>query len=74
MGSSPIPPSIKPMKETLIWLNTTYGCGGIIINDNNVVIKSCPLYRWMTGKKFKYVIEILDKKGRLKQYRKISNG
>ncbi len=73
VGSStlPIPSILKIMKEYLYWLNTTYCCGGIVINERNVIIDSCPLYKWMRGKTLKYVIKYLDKKGKLKQYRKV---
>ena len=47
----------------LCWLNTTYACGGIILNDKNTIIQTCPIYKWMRGKFIGKVLDYLYSKG-----------
>lgn len=46
------------------WLNTTYACG-LISTNNNIVVDTCPIYKWMIGKEFIYVINYLKYKNKL---------
>lgn len=62
---------LKIMKENLYWLNTTWGCGGILTNDKNIITGSCPLYGWMKGNKLSYILKYLDKKRVLRKCKKI---
>lgn len=47
------------------WLNTTYACGLIEVDSDNVIILTCPIYKWMVGKKLEYVIRYLRKTNKL---------
>ena len=41
------------------WLNTTYACGLIAVNENLKIIFTCPIYKWMIGNDFNYVLSYL---------------
>jgi len=48
-------------KETDYWLNTTYACGLISVDAHMKIINTCPIYKWMIGKYFQYVIDYLKR-------------
>lgn len=42
-----------------IWLNTTYACGLITINEKHIITETCPIYKWMIKKELNYVLNYL---------------
>jgi hypothetical protein len=52
-------------KNILYWVNTKYGCGGVVVGDSGIINETCPLYRWMKRKSFKEVIRGLKKSKKL---------
>lgn len=48
-----------------IWLNTTYACGLITINERNIITETCPIYKWMIRKELNYVLNYLRYKKQL---------
>lgn len=50
-------------KHTLYRLDTKYGCGGVRVGETGYINETCPLYRWMQGKRFREVMDSL-KRGR----------
>lgn len=44
------------------WLNTSYACGLIAIDDKFIVIETCPIYGWMKGKSVDVVLHYLTSK------------
>lgn len=53
------------MKSKDMWLNTTYACGLITINEFSIVTDTCPIYKWMVGKKLEYVVNYLERTKKL---------
>ena len=45
-----------------LWLNTSYACGLVAIDSNHIVIKICPIYKWMHGKSFDVCLHYLASK------------
>ncbi len=60
-------------KKSFYRLDTKYGCGGIITNQGGLIVKTCPLYRWMIGKPFRDVINSLKKAKKLYSCHKLSD-
>jgi len=48
-----------------IWLNTTYACGLITINEKHIIIETCPIYKWMLNKSLEHVLKYLMYKKQL---------
>jgi len=40
----------------LIWINTTYFCAGVVIDDSGIVIEAAPILKWAIGLKINEVI------------------
>lgn len=40
----------------LYYLDTKYGCGGVIVDDRGYIVEACPLYRWMLRKTLEEVL------------------
>jgi len=49
--------------DSLYQLTTSYACGGIEVDSSNTIMITCPIYKWMIGKKVDYVIDYLKRKG-----------
>lgn len=60
------------MSEQMYYLDTTYGCGGVIVKDE-IVSETCPLYKWMQGKKWNEVLGDLIRANILKKYESSPN-
>lgn len=45
------------MKVCTWFLETTYACGGVIVDGDDTVVGSCPIYKWMVGKDFNLCLE-----------------
>ena len=56
--------------KDLIWLSTTYACGGLILNKDNIIIDSAPIFVWMRGKRLTFVLKYLRRKNQLISYRR----
>jgi len=42
--------------EKLYRIITNYGaCAGVIVGEDNIVIDTAPIFRWMIGKKFENI-------------------
>ena len=54
----------KEYRRTIYWVNTKTLCGAVAVDQNGEVFKwdTAPCYRWMTGKKFTKVLNILKYK------------
>ena len=48
------------------WFNTTYGCGLVTIDRKDKIVGTCPIYKWMIGNDFNYVINYLITKRQYK--------
>ena len=57
--------------NTLYYLDTKYGCGGVEVNKNGIITRTCPLYRWMSNKPLKSVLRGLKKSKKLNSCKKI---
>lgn len=55
------------MREQCYYLDTKYGCGGVVVRDDSV-FETCPLYKWMIGKKWGEVLNNLIRANALKKY------
>lgn len=53
---------------SLLWLDVGYACGGIVCDDNGIIVDTAPIFSWWKGK---HVKEILKWK-RIKNYEHIS--
>jgi hypothetical protein len=60
------------MSDQLYFLDTKYGCGGVIVKDNKVY-KTCPLYKWMIGKPFGEVLNNLVRANALRKYEAVGD-
>jgi len=58
-------------KHTLYYINTTYGCAGVVVNQGGIVSETAPLYRWMKGKQFRVVLESLKWQRKLINSKKV---
>jgi len=38
------------MIKRLYQIDTGYACAGVIVNADNIVIQTAPIFRWMIGK------------------------
>lgn len=52
-------------------LDTNYGCGGVVVGQDGHINETCPLYRWMMGKKFIDVLSGLKRSNKLYSCKKI---
>jgi hypothetical protein len=45
----------KAYKRTIYWLNTTYGCGALAVDQDGYIYEydTAPVYRWMSRKKMR---------------------
>ena len=53
--------------EELIWLNTTYAYGELVLK-NKIIIDSTPIYKWMIGKRLSFILKYLRRKNQLISY------
>lgn len=60
------------MSDQLYYLDTKYGCGGVIVK-NEKVVETCPLYKWMLGKSIGQVLNNLVRANALKKYEVMSD-
>lgn len=60
------------MSEKIYYLDTKYGCGGVIVKKDKVT-ETCPLYKWMLGKTIGEVLNNLVRANALKKYEVISD-
>lgn len=60
------------MSDQLYYLDTKYGCGGVIVK-NEKVVETCPLYKWMMGKPIGQVLNNLVRANALKKYEVMSD-
>ena len=52
----------------LWWIDLSYACAGIFVNDEGVVIQAAPIFGWMRGKRFAAVEKwVHDKHGDMEQ-------
>jgi hypothetical protein len=58
-------------KNTLYYLDTKYGCGGVVVGQNGYINETCPLYKWMFGKRFREVLRGLKVGNRLISCKKV---
>jgi len=58
-------------KHTLYYINTTYGCGGVVVSQGGFVSETCPLYNWMKHKPFREVITSLKWQKKLINCKKV---
>jgi hypothetical protein len=58
-------------KHTLYRLDTKYGCGGVRVGQSGDINETCPLYKWMMGKKFVEVLNGLKRSNKLYSCKKI---
>lgn len=58
-------------KNTLYRLDTKYGCGGVVVGQSGYINETCPLYKWMFGKRFSEVLRNLKKAKKLYSCKKI---
>jgi len=42
----------------LVWLNTTWACGGVVV-QNGVIVNTCPIYYKYRGRKLTSVVSTL---------------
>jgi hypothetical protein len=56
----------------MYYLDTKYGCGGVIVK-NDKVTETCPLYKWMMGKTIGEVLNNLVRANALKKYEVLSD-
>jgi hypothetical protein len=54
-------------------LDTKYGCGGVIVSQGGLILETCPLYRWMSGKPFREVLASLKKSKKLYSCHRLSD-
>jgi len=59
-------------KHTLYRLDTKYGCGGVRVGQSGDINETCPLYKWMMGKKFVEVLNGLKRSNKLYSCKKIT--
>lgn len=51
-----------PKEEELLWIDSKFACGGVVIK-NNMVIDSAPIFRkWFKGKSKNQCINIIKSK------------
>jgi hypothetical protein len=60
------------MSDKIYYLDTKYGCGGVIVK-NDKVTETCPLYKWMMGKTIGEVLNNLVRANALKKYEVLSD-
>jgi hypothetical protein len=60
------------MNDKLYYLDTKYGCGGVIVKKD-IVTETCPLYKWMMGKPIGEVLNNLVRANALKKYEVLSD-
>ena len=51
--------------DKLYYMDTKYGCGGVIVNDTGYIVETCPLYRWMLRKSLEEVLRGLRRSNKL---------
>jgi len=54
----------------LYYIDTGYGCGGVITNKKNIIVETAPIFKWTKGKHINYVTTYFKKKKQLKQFKK----
>jgi hypothetical protein len=47
----------------LYWLNTTYACGGVLVDTGGRVTGACPIYHWMIGQPWSAALAYLRRTG-----------
>jgi hypothetical protein len=54
----------KEYRRTIYWVNTKKLCGAVAVDQDGFVFKwdTAPCYRWMSGKKFTKMLNILKYK------------
>ena len=62
--------------DTIIWhwFSTTYACGAIITDMDNIIINSAPIYKWTRGQPINKVISFLKRKGQFKEHKPLGEG
>ena len=58
-------------KHNLYLVDTKYGCGGVRVGQDGCINETCPLYRWMMGKKFVEVLNGLKRSYKLNSCKKV---
>lgn len=54
---------MKPYKLTMYWVNTKKFCGAITVDEKGIICDpSASCYKWMTGKKFSRMLNMLKYK------------
>ena len=55
---------MKVYKRTIYWVNTKKFCGAIAVDQNGKVYgyDTAPCYKWMSGKRFKDMLDYLKRK------------
>jgi len=64
---------LKVLKHKVYWVNTKLFCGAVTVNQDGKVLEqgTAPCYKWMVGKKFKKILEILKFKKSLFSVREL---
>lgn len=52
-----------PVVADLYQLTSKYACAGVEVDENHVIVKTAPIYKWMRGKKARYCIDYLKERG-----------
>ena len=56
---------------TLYYIDTKYGCGGVVVGQGGRIIETCPLYKWMLRKPLTEVLRGLRNSKKLNSCKKI---
>jgi hypothetical protein len=63
------------MEYTLYWLDTTYACGGLLVQpENRRIVGAPPIYRKYLGLSLDTVIARLQRRGWLRYIKEVRNG
>jgi len=56
------------------WVDTSYACGGIKVNDKNIIVYTAPIFMKFKGWHFDSLIDWWKKKGVIKTYAPLKGG
>lgn len=61
------------MTFTLYWLDTLYGCGGVLVNGMGHIVLAAPIYRRYLGYPLDAVVRRLRRRGWLRAIKEVSH-